>query len=227
MIGTSAAILASALAGGGLSVLGSVLGSRKKTQTSKTTPTWDPANQGLLDQTRASVSGTLSNPSQYVEPMRLKGIDSINRRYRDVPGRVSEQLAQRGYGSSGEMGKGLFKTEMSRFGDVSDFENMINQMILGEKNSAIGQSQNLLSLTRGTESEGTIPGNAAGAGLMSAGSGLENIATLMMLTKALQGAGGGGVSMPAAFNPTGGVPGDIMDQLLSTSPRWDPSSVLR
>ena len=103
-----------------------------------------------------------------------------------MPGQVSRMMASRGYGSSGATGNTMYKLAMGRSGEMSDLQSRISQMILAQKNQGANLSQQLLSLNRGTTTTGTTPSTALSDGFMSAGNGLNNIATMLTLSKLLK-----------------------------------------
>ena len=134
-------------------------------------------------------SNLMRDPSAGLQPMKTASQDAINRRYNAMPGQVSRMMATRGYGSSGSMGNTMYQTAMGRSGEMSDLESRISQMILAQKNTGANLSQQLLQMSRGSTSTGTTPSTALSDGFMSAGNGLNNIATMLTLSKLLKGGG--------------------------------------
>jgi len=127
-----------------------------------------------------------------------------------MPGQVSRIMASRGYGSSGSMGNTMYKTAMGRSGEMSDLQSRISQMILAQKNQGANLSQQLLSLNRGTTTTGTSPSTAVSDGFMSAGNGLNNIATMLTLSKLLKpGTTPYAGQQPAGTGWNGGGGGDF------------------
>jgi hypothetical protein len=173
----------SALIGGGASVLGSTLSG--KSQTSTSTPTLSPELQQLQSQL-LSYSQSLLDPNSN-NATRSAGIDQINRNYSTMPGKVQQQLSSRGFGRSGKVGTAMYNVENARLGNLSNFESQLEQ-----QGSSLGMQ--LLNSGRGTTTTG--PSNMAANGLMSAGNGLSNLSTLLMLQNVLGGGGGGGFTLP-------------------------------
>ncbi len=181
-IGIPAAMLISAAVAGGTGIAGAALSSRKKTTT--TTPTIRPESEGLADLTRRNLAYSQENPEAIYEPQRIAGLDRINRRYRDVPQAITTRLAQRGYGSSGNMSTSMWNAETSRLGELSDFDTAIMEAINNERWRAINGSNAFLASERGQET--TIPGDVAGSALQSGGRAMENFLTLMTLEQLLK-----------------------------------------
>jgi len=94
-------------------------------------------------------------------------------------------MAARGYGSSGAMGNSLYKVALGRGGQLSDLEGQLAQAAINQRNFGAGLGQNLVSMLRGSTSTSNVPGDVAGSLFQSAGSGLENLATIMTLNKLL------------------------------------------
>ena len=201
--------LAAAGIGGVSSIIGGILGGRKKTQTTTTTPTWSPEMQKLQSQLADYSSSLMKDPSAGLQPTLIANQDRINREYSAMPGQISRQMAARGYGSSGSFGNSMYKTAMGRSGDMSDLQSRISQMILAQKNQGASLSQQLLQTTRGTTTTGTMPSTAMSDGFQSAGNGLNNIATMLTLSKLLKpGTTPYGGQQPAGggwngYDPTG------------------------
>lgn len=145
-----------------------------------------------MDQIRGYSESSIANPEASFGPIRAAGLDNINRSYQDVPQQVATQLARRGYGSSGEMGNSQFKVALGRAGAVSDFEGKLAGAAIDRQDRGASLGNQLLQMNRGTTSTGTTPDTSLQNGFLSAGNGLSNLSTLLMLTKVLKGSGGGG-----------------------------------
>lgn len=186
----------------GSSVLGSIIGSKPKTTTQTTTPTFSPELQQLMSQLQNYSTSAIQGPDAGLKPMKTAATDSINRNYAKAPMRLASNFASRGYGSSGSFGDSMFNTEMSREGDLSDLEGKFAGMALDQKNKGASLGEQLLQMGRGSTTTGTGPNMATGNGLMSAGNGLENISTMLMMSKLLKG-GGGSAPGGGEWNPGG------------------------
>lgn len=185
-------MVGAAAIGGVSSILGGLLAGRPKTSTSTTTPTWTPAMQTLQGQLANYSSGLMTDPSAGVAPMRTTAEDDLNRRYAAMPGQISQQMAARGYGSSGSFGNTMYQSGYQRSGQMSDLDSQFAQMILNQKNKGADLSSQLLNMTRGSTSTGTTPDTSMPDAFMSAGNGLSNISTLFALSKLMKGGGLGG-----------------------------------
>lgn len=177
----------------GSSILGSVLSGKPKTQTSTTTPTLTPQMQAMMDQLSSYSNNAMSNGGgQAVTTMKNTALDANNRNYSKVASRMASTFGARGYGSSGSFGNTEFNTEMSRAGDASNLEGVFAKMGLDQQNFGATLGQNLLNFGKGSTTTGTTPDTSAQNGFMSAGNGLSNISSMLMLSKLLKGGGGGG-----------------------------------
>jgi hypothetical protein len=166
------------------SAVAGALNNRKKKVTSSSTPTWGPEYKGLQDQLMGYSQNLMSDPGKGLEPIRTAGADRINRRYQSMPGKISQNMASRGYGSSGEMGNTMYQTEFARSGEMSDLEELMSKLMLDQQNKGATIGQNLLQMGRGVEGENITPGNVAGGALNG---GLQTMSTMMALNKADSG----------------------------------------
>jgi len=212
--------------GGASSILGSVFSGKPKTttqsQTSSSTntsmPTFTPEGLQLQRQLLDYQSNLLRDPAAGTGAINSAGVNRINTNYDQLPGQISQQLASRGFGKSGELGQSLYSVGNERLNALSNFQSQMNQLILGRQAQGAALGQDLLNANRGSTttsnstSTGTStgPGNMAANGLLSAGNGLSNLSTLLMLQKILKPGGGGysETSSPTWGLPTAGSPGD-------------------
>ena len=134
-------------------------------------------------------------------PITSAARDRINRMYASAPGALSRSMAGRGYGSSGSFGNSLYQLDTARMSDQSGLEAQIMQMLMNQKNQGASLAEQLVAMGRGTDTTGTGtgPSTSAANGFMSAGNGLENIGTLLMMSKIL-----GGGSNPNSGGGLGG-----------------------
>jgi len=119
------------------------------------------------------------------------------------------------------MGNTMYQTAMGRSGEMSDLESRISQMILSQKNRGADLSQQLLQMSRGSTSTGTSPSTALSDGFMSAGNGLNSIATLLTMSKLMKGGGPVGGYPGGSSDIPGGVPGGIPVPSYPSG-GWDP-----
>ena len=197
------AALLPALIGGGASIAGSLLSGKPKTSTStsSTTPTMTPEMQQLMDQLSSYSKDSMTNGGgQALTTMKNNSIDQVNRNYMGAPARLSSQFASRGYGSSGDFGNSLYQTEYQRQGALSGLESQYAQMGLNQQNTGANLGEQLLNFGKGSTSTstGTTPDTSAQNGFLSAGNGMSNLSTLLMLSNVLKG--GGGSSTPGNMN---------------------------
>lgn len=157
--------------------------------------------QQLQSKLLAYSNQSMNDPQAGFAPIKTAAIDSVNRNYMDMPSRLSSQFASRGYGSSGNFGNSLYRTELSREGDMSSIESQFAKAAIDQRNQGASLGERLLASGRGTTSTSTGPDTSAANGFMSGGNALENISTLMMLSKALKGGGGGYPTAGTDYNP--------------------------
>jgi hypothetical protein len=129
----------------------------------------------------------MSDPAAGLQPLKLSAMEGINRNYAQLPDTISRKLASRGYGSSGKMGGALYGTELARMGDLSDLEGKFAGMVADRQNQGASLGEQLLALASGKDVTNTGPSNMAGDALMSGGNALNNLSTLLMLSKVLKG----------------------------------------
>ena len=196
-------LLTVGLISAGSSIAGSVLSGKPKTSTSTntSTPTLSPELQGLQDKLLGYSGDLMDNPSAGLQPLKTAATDNINRGYGTVIPQLMRRMSTLGYGSSGKTGNLMFQTDIARQGDLSNLESQFAQMILNQQNQGANLGMNLLNSGRGISSTSTLtgPNTMAANGFMSAGNGLENLSTLLILSKILGQSGGGSVPQ------TGGV----------------------
>lgn len=189
----AAAPIIASLVGGGLGIAGGMINGKPKTstQTSSSTPTLSPEMQALQAQLMAYSQEQMQDPSKGFAPIRQVGLDNINRSFMSAPSRVSSQLASRGYGSSGDVGGQLYRTELGRAGAMSDFEGQLAQAQIQQKNVGAGLSQNLLNSATGRTSTGssTGPDTSMGDGLMSGGNAMQDLARMLTFNNFLKSPG--------------------------------------
>ena len=181
----------------GVGGLMSLIGGAKQNKTTTTTPTLSPEMQALQKRLLGYSTDMMSGQG----PQVLSGTNKINQGYAQMPGKVTSQLAGRGFGSSGKLGTALFDTEAARLDAGSNFRGQ-----MAGQGASLGEQ--LLSSGRGSTTTG--PGGGIGDALMSGGNGLSNLSTLLMLSKVLKGGGGGsGLDMSMPEGISAGVPGGI------------------
>lgn len=134
----------------------------------------------------AKIQQRLADPSAGVGAIKSAAVDNVNRRYMGANDKIAEQLAARGYSSSGKVPITATQVETSRLGDLSNLEGQFGQMILNREDNTLSLADRLLQSAYGRTTTGTDPGNSLGAGLISGGNALENLTSLMMLDRMLK-----------------------------------------
>lgn len=124
--------------------------------------------------------------------MKTAAQDNVNRRYASMPGKISQSMAARGFGSSGNFGNSMYASDFQRSGDLSDLDAQFAQMGINQQNQGASIAQQMLAMTRGSTTTGTGPSTALSDGFQSGGNALSNLGTLFTLQKLLKGGGGGG-----------------------------------
>jgi hypothetical protein len=181
----------------GTSVLGSALSGRKGARTSTSTPTYSPEMKALQDRLLNYSGSLMDSPDGGTGPMKLAAVNRTNQNYANMPGKVSRQLAGRGFGKSGKMGTAMYDIEGSRMNELSGLESAFAQMGLDQRNRGASIGQMLLSQGTGTESTG--PGSPMGNALMSAGNGFDNLASMQSFERGMANGTGNGMSSVATM----------------------------
>src|ERR1035441_1164978 len=164
------AIIAAGI-GGVASIAGSLLSGKPKTtttsanqnstssssgtSTSSTTPTFSPEMQVLMGQLGDYSTNSMNNPTAMLAPIRNSGLSNINQEYNGVPQQVTQQLASRGFGSSGATGEDLYTVANAKSGAQANLEGQLAQ--LGVQQSQFGASlgEQLLNTGKGSTSTST------------------------------------------------------------------------
>jgi hypothetical protein len=172
----------------------------------------DPLYNSLLSYGQQS----MTDPSALLNPIRNAGLQNINLSYNGVPQQIANQMASRGYGSSGPMGNAMVNANLARAGSVSNLEGQMAQSAVQQQQFGANLSSQLLNAFKGSSSNAasnssgdstsntkgtsTTPNTMLQNGLLGFGSGLSNLAGLMTLKNALNP----GSSETAT--PTNGMP---------------------
>jgi len=209
--------------------MSSLLNSTKTTNTTQTgattaaastTPTFSPDLQQLMNNLLNYSSTSMSDPTAALKPIQNAGLNSINQTYATAPGTVAQQMAKRGYGSSGTMGDAMFNTGLARANAVSNFQGSLATDAINQQNFGATLGEQLLNTGKGTSTTGDTTSNSnTNSTQTSSGLGdiLGSLASLLMM-----GATGG------ASAASGPVMSDIFDSggALSTAGSDDMSNVL-
>ncbi len=181
-----------------------------------------------MQQLQAYSQQSVNDPTAALAPIRQAGLQQINQSYAGVPQQVTQQLASRGYGSSGDMGDSLYKVGLAKAGAQSGLEGQLATQ--GIQNQQFGASlgEQLLNSLKGTSSSssGTTSGQTSQSGSNSGTetkpgpsifSSIAGLGGLLLglpvagggstggnwLNGVVNGRGGGGpVSYPSGYSPS-------------------------
>lgn len=153
----AAPVLASII-GGGASIAGGLLSNKGSSTTS---PTEDPAYQGLQGQVLNMVQQRLNTPID-TAGYTGSGVANINRNY-DLTKQASDNnLTTRGLASSPVAGAVGGVAANARAGDISSFENSVPLLVNQIQGQNINQAAGILGMGRGSASTTASGGGAAG-----------------------------------------------------------------
>ena len=165
---------------------------------------------------RRLMAYSTSDPNATLAPIRQAGIQQINAAYAPMPSQIMQQMARRGYGSSGAAGDAMYRTGLARAGSIAGLEGGLANSAIQQGQYGAGLGMSLLSAGKGTTSTqasdafsqnwnkgtgtgtSTSPNMGPSNGLLSTGNALSNLSSLLMLQKVL-GGGGGGSSAPGSW----------------------------
>lgn len=155
--------------GAGLGFLGGLFG-HKSNQTQTTTPTMDPAFQGLQGQILGLIQNRLSNnslPAGY----EGQGIRGINSTFDAIKASQNNNLTARGLGTSPVAAAGQNAIDTARGSQVAQFEENLPLLQRELQTQDLGMAGNLLSLGRGATTTGNATtGGGIGGGFTDLGS---------------------------------------------------------
>jgi hypothetical protein len=173
-------------------------GQSNSTASQSSTPTFSPQLQQMMNQLLSYSASSMSNPMQMLAPIQNAGLQSINQSFASVPSQVAQQMASRGYGSSGSAGDAMYNANLARSGAVSNFQGQISSDAINQMNNGASLGEQLLNTGKGTSSTGTSSGTTSGTADTSGSSttttsGLGNIlsslSSLLMLSSPSSGGG--------------------------------------
>jgi len=196
-----------AVASVGSSILGGVLagGSKKQTQesTSTTKQILTDEQKAIMSQFSSLLGNRLSDPSAGTAPIRTAARNSINNNYSGAVDAIRTKMLSAGQGASGKFGRAMMGSELSRLGDLSDYENTFSKYLLDRSDSTLSLAQQFLGQQFETQTKGTgtstIQGNRLSNGL---GSGLQTAAMLFGINSMLSG-GSDSSGQPSASDLAG------------------------
>lgn len=118
----------------------------------------------------SDISTGLNNPT--ATPQYAAGVNNINQTYAGANNSLTQQLAARGFGSSGVEGSGLENIALSRAGAIGSLTSNLQNQFMG-----MAQQFGFANPTQTKTTSSTAAGSSAAAGLgaaAQAGAGLTN-----------------------------------------------------
>jgi len=188
-------------------------GTSSGTMSGSTTATFSPQLQQMMNQLLAYSNSSMSNPQAMFAPIQNAGLQAINSTYAAVPGQVAQQMASRGYGSSGAAGDAMYNANLSRANAVSGFQGNLADQEINQQNAGASLGEQLLNTGKGTSTSGTTSGTTSGASdttgsstTTTSGLGqiLQSLSSLLMMGTGLGGASSGGGSSGYTGYDSGG-----------------------
>lgn len=182
-----------------------------------------------MNQLQNYATNSITNPSAQLQPIYSAGLDQINQSYAGVPQSVTQQLASRGYGSSGLEGNSLVQVANAKAGSQSALSGQLAQDAVQQGQFGASLANALLNTGKGVSSTGTTSqtgsssasGNSETTGNPSAFSDiLGSLGALLSLGTGfgILSPGGGGSSA----SPTPNVTGPYTNPYLP--PGWSPAT---
>lgn len=176
----------------------------------------------------------MTDPTAALAPIRNAGLQGINETYAGVPQQVTQQLANRGYGSSGATGDALYKVGLSRAGAVSGLEGQLATQGIQQQQFGASLGEQLLNSLKGTSSTGTTSGSTSGTTTTDGSttgtqtqpgpSIFSSIAGLMgTIAGAATGVGGLGSLAGGLFGGGAGSGGGTQSGYYGSDGKWNPS----
>lgn len=139
------------------------VGTSNATSSSSTNPTFSPQMQELMDQLAQYSSSSMTNPMALFAPVQQAGLQAINESYASAPKTVAQQMASRGYGSSGSAGDAMYQANLARSGAVSGLQGTLSTDAINQMNAGASLGEQLLNTTKGSSTTGTASGTTYGS----------------------------------------------------------------
>lgn len=176
-------IIAGAIAAAA-SIAGSVISGKPKTttstqtgtststtngsSTSSTTPTFSGPLQSLMSQLQDYSTNSINNPSSMLQPIENSGLGAINQSYNGASQQVTQQLASRGFGSSGATGEDLYNVANAKAGAQGNLQGQLAQDAVNQSQFGASLGEQLLNTGKGSTSSttgtSTTTGSSTGTG---------------------------------------------------------------
>lgn len=142
-------------------------GKRKQTGTSKTTPTLDPAYEGLQNSLMPLITNRLNNPTGLPAGYESEGVSAINRTFDAGRQGTENDLVARGLDRSPVGASAVQAGNNARLGSIAQFRSGLPMVARDMQNQDLELAMRMLGMGRGTstttEEEGDIEG---GGGIM-------------------------------------------------------------
>lgn len=147
------------------SAVSGAMANRKKTSTSTSAPTLDPAYGGLQQTMLESIQKRLGSGSGLPAGYESQGIGKINNAFDIVGQTQNNNLTARGLASSPIAGAVDAKREVGRAGEIGQFQAGLPMIERDLQNQDFGLMNMILGQGRGMTQTQTQPGNMVGGGM--------------------------------------------------------------
>jgi hypothetical protein len=153
-----------------------------------TTPTLTGQGQQLYNMLNGGLGGIFNDPLGGLGSIQTAGMQQINSSYQDAPRLMTRLLASRGYGSSGNMGDALYKTNLARLGALNSYQGTIANLASSRQMNAAQILNSMLGTQVGSKTTTIDPFSAfEGIGSML----MSPMSSSSILSKIFNGGGGG------------------------------------
>lgn len=136
------------------------------TGASSSVPTFNGLND-LMGSLSSYASSSMTNPTATLAPIRNAGLDQINQEYASAPDTVTQQLASRGYGSSGLEGNSLVQVANAKAGAQSGLEGTLASDAIQQSQFGGSLAAQLLNIDKGTNVQTAANGSSTSSGVGS------------------------------------------------------------
>lgn len=163
---------------------GAIGGAKKnktqQTQSSTSTPTFDPSMSGLKSTLMRNIMGRVGQGSSFGAGLKSNAIMNANQVFGNLQQNQENRLASAGLAGSPVAASGALNLDVARGGAINTRLNEIP--VLEEENNQenLGLAQNFLRMGMGSKSTGTGTTDAGGGGVLGAlGGGLDGLAAML------------------------------------------------
>jgi len=200
-------------------------GTSNATASSSSTPTFSPQLQALMNSLSSYSTESMTDPMATLKPVEDAGLQAINQSYAGAPGQVAQQMASRGYGSSGTAGDAEYTAALARSGSVAGLQGTLATDATQIQENGANLGEQLLNTGKGTSSTGTSSGTTSGSSSTAGnstttqsglGSILSSLSSLLLL-----GGDSSGDSSPGSTGTLANSSQTPSQILNSTAPNWN------